>query len=198
MVTHGRRERTSREEAVRRYLELRPIVRAHLTASVPADLHKEFESITAHQLRALLLLPDEGLSMRQLAAALGVMGATVSVLADRLVAQGLAVRLPDAADRRVVRLAPSERGRSLAARAAAQQRRSAAEIFNRLNDVQVEAFLDVLETLAAWTPEAPDASLATTSRVRAARAAGGAPSDAASRTAGSGRTRRQRVSVEAR
>ncbi len=147
--------KADREEAVRRYLELRPIVRARLAASVPTDLHQEFESITAHQLQALLLLPDEGLSMRRLATALGVMGATASVLADRLVAQGLAVRLADPADRRIVRLAPSEGGRGLAARAVAQQRRSAADIFDRLNDVQVAAFLDVLETLASWTPESP-------------------------------------------
>ena len=79
-----RRAKTDREAAIRRYLELRPVVRARLTATVPVDLHEEFESITAHQLRALLLLPDEGLSMRQLALELGVMSATVSVLADRL------------------------------------------------------------------------------------------------------------------
>ncbi len=156
--TREGRPRTDREDAVRRYLELRPIVRARLSASVPADLRQEFESITAHQLQALLLLPDEGLSMRRLATALGVMGATASVLADRLVAQGLAVRLADPDDRRVVRLAPSEGGRGLAARAVAQQRRSAADIFDRLSDVQVAAFLDVLETLAAWTPEAPSES----------------------------------------
>lgn len=148
MGNSGRRPRVDRERAIRRYLELRPIVRARLSAAVPAELHKEFESLTPHQLLALLLLPAEGLSMRQLAASLGVMGATVSVLADRLVAQGLAVRKPDPSDRRVVRLAPSERGQALAARAAEQQRRSAAEIFDRLSDAQVVAFLDVLETLA--------------------------------------------------
>lgn len=144
----GRGCPVDRAHAIRRYLELRPIVRARLTASVPEDLHREFESLTPHQLSSLLLLPAEGLRMRELAAALGVMGASVSVLADRLVSQGLAVRMADPDDRRVVRLAPSERGTALAARAAAQQRRSAAQIFDRLSDDQVTAFLDVLETLA--------------------------------------------------
>lgn len=176
---------TEREEAIIRYLELRPVVLARLTASVPAELHKEFESITAHQLRALLLLPEEGLSMGQLAAALGVMGATVSVLADRLVAQGLAVRLAHPADRRVVRLAPSERGRALAVRAMAQQRRSAAEIFNRLTDTQVVAFLDVLETLAAWEPATLDAVPGGDDRARTAAPVG--QHRAARPTAASGR-----------
>jgi DNA-binding MarR family transcriptional regulator len=192
-----RRVKKNREEAIRRYLELQPIVRARLTATVPPDLHREFESITAHQLRALLLLPDEGLSMRQLAVSLGVMGATVSVLADRLVAQGLAVRLPDPSDRRVVRLAPSEHGRALAERAAAQQRRSAAEIFNRLSDVQVIAFLDVLETLAAWTPETPDASPHSQGGVRAADPVA-PPRTAIPRTTAPGGAHREPVRVEGR
>lgn len=197
MGTNERRPKRNREGAIRRYLELQPIVRARLTATVPADLHKEFESITAHQLRALLLLPDEGLSMRQLAVSLGVMGATVSVLADRLVAQGLAVRLPDPNDRRVVRLAPSEHGRALAARAAAQQRHSAAEIFNRLSDEQVVAFLDVLETLAAWTPETPAASPDATGGLRAKEPP--TPTRAAlARTSEAGGADREPVRVEAR
>lgn len=137
-----------RTQAIERYLELRPLVRARLAGSVPEDLRQEFDSVTAHQLLALQLLPRDGLSMRQLAAALGVMGATVSVLADRLVGQGLAKRVADPSDRRVVRLVPSERGATLVARAVAQQHRSAAQIFDRLSDAQVVAFLDVLETLA--------------------------------------------------
>ncbi|MGH8979506.1 MAG: MarR family winged helix-turn-helix transcriptional regulator [Acidimicrobiales bacterium] len=157
-----------RDAATRRYLELRPVARARLTASVPEDLRREFESLTAHQLRALLLLPDAGLPMHELAAALGVMGATVSVLADRLVAQDLATRVPDPQDRRVVRLAPSESGRALAARAVTQQCRSAAEIFDRLSDAQVIAFLDVLETLAAEGPRTGTALVASTQGVLAA------------------------------
>jgi DNA-binding MarR family transcriptional regulator len=155
MDTDECRPMPDRDEAIDRYLWLRPIVRARLIAQVSPDLQEECESLTAHQLRALLLLPEDGLSMRQLAAALDVMGATVTVLADRLVAQGLAVRLPDPADRRVVRLTPTERGRALSSRAADRERRSAAEIFAMLSDAQVAAFLDVMETLAAGSPGTP-------------------------------------------
>lgn len=186
MSSTGRRQRVDREDAIRRYLELRPVVRARLTASVPESLHREFESLTAHQLLALLQLPPEGLSMSQLATVLGVMGATVSVLADRLVAQGVAVRMPDPADRRVVRLVPSERGQRLVARATAQQRRSAAEIFDRLSDDQVVAFLDVLETLAGGMPDA--ASPGQTDRGVARRAAPSTFSPASDAVTGTSRT----------
>jgi DNA-binding MarR family transcriptional regulator len=142
--------RLSRECALERYLELRPVIRAWLRASsVPPEVQAEFASVTSHQLRALVRMPDTGLCMRELAVAMNVTGATASALADRLVAQGLALREHDPGDRRVVRLVPSERGREMARRVRETQRRSAETLFGRLSDRQVAAFLDVLETLAA-------------------------------------------------
>lgn len=138
-----------RTAAIERYLQLRPAIRARMEASVPADLQEEFTTVTAHQLRALVVLGAEGQTMRQLAAAMGVMGATASVLADRLVGQGLADRCADPRDRRVVRLVPTERGRLLSERYLAAERRTAETLFARLTDRQVTAWLDVLETLAA-------------------------------------------------
>jgi DNA-binding MarR family transcriptional regulator len=146
---------TDRDLAITTYLELVPVVRARLSASVPEELHREIQSMTAHQLRALLLLPSQGTSMGQLATQLGVTSATVSVLADRLVSQGLAVRSRDPSDRRVVRLAPSPKGSTLAARAADQRRRSVGQMFAQLSDGQVIALIDVLRTLAEWKDE-PD------------------------------------------
>ena len=130
------------------YLELRPQIRARMESSVPQDLRAQFSAVTAHQLRALALLRGGGLSMRQLAAALGVVGATTSVLADRLVAQGLAEREHDASDRRVVRLVLTEQGGRVAAKYIEAQRRAARALFDRLSDAQIEAWMDVLETLA--------------------------------------------------
>lgn len=116
---------------------------------MPEELRSQFSAVTAHQLRALALLRDGGLSMRQLAAALGVVGATTSVLADRLVAQGLAVREHDPDDRRVVRLVLTEPGRRVASKYLEAQRRAARALFDRLSEGQIDAWLDVLETLAA-------------------------------------------------
>ncbi len=115
---------------------------------MPPDLRAQFSAVTAHQLRALALLRGGGMSMRQLAAALGVVGATTSVLADRLVAHGLAEREHDAGDRRVVRLVLTDQGRRVAAKYLEAQRRAARTLFDRLSDAQIEAWMDVLETLA--------------------------------------------------
>lgn len=141
---------TGRSEAVERFLELRPLVRARMETAVPPELTAEFQSVTAHQLRALELLPaEDGLTMRQLAAALGVMGATVTELADRLVVRDLARREHDSTDRRVVRLVPTERGRQLADSYRRAQRQAADAAFDRLSAAQVATLLDVMQTLAA-------------------------------------------------
>lgn len=145
----ARKPSTDRADAVTRYLELRPLIKARMEEAVPADLREEFADVTPHQLRALGALPRDGLTMRQVAAAMGVMGATASVLADRLEAHDLARREHDRDDRRVVRLVPTERGWSLARRAEAAHREAAQVLFDRLSDRQVDAWLDVLETLAA-------------------------------------------------
>ena len=87
--------------------------------------------------------------MGELAAFLKVTGAAASVLAERLVGQGLAVRHADPADRRVVRLAPTPDGMAVAERYRDNQRRGVAALLDRLSDAQVAAWLDVMETLAA-------------------------------------------------
>lgn len=142
------RRAEGRDRAIERYLQLRPAIRARMESSVPEVLRSQFSAVTAHQLRALALLGDGGLSMRQLSVALGVVGATTSVLADRLVAQGLAAREHDPNDRRVVRLVLTEQGRRVASKYQEAQRRAARGLFERLSDDQIEAWLDVLETLA--------------------------------------------------
>lgn len=147
--TRPRESKVDREQAVARYLELRPIVRSRMAGAVPQELRNEFESVTPHQLRALLLLPDAGLSMHKLASALEITDATASVLADRLVSQGLVERCSDPSDRRVVRLKASEKGKALAERFLEAQLRAAEDLFDRLSDEQAKAFLDVMETLAS-------------------------------------------------
>lgn len=139
---------SSRAAAVDRFVQLRPVVLARMAASVPPELRAGFESVTRRQLQALDVLPATGLTMRELASALGVSGATATVLGDRLVAQGLAVRATDAADRRVVRLAPSAQGSALIERYREAQRRAVAALLDSLTDEQVAAWLDVMQTLA--------------------------------------------------
>ncbi|MGH9102720.1 MAG: MarR family transcriptional regulator [Acidimicrobiales bacterium] len=139
----------ARQEAADRFMALQPAVMTRMADSVPDELRPECESVTAHQLKALIRLPADGLTMHQLAADLSVSGATASALADRLVAKGLARRGTDPRDRRVVRLAPSPEGADLAQRWRAARRQMIVGLLDRLRDEQVAAWLDIMETLAA-------------------------------------------------
>jgi MarR family transcriptional regulator, transcriptional regulator for hemolysin len=144
----GRRTAAWRAQAVERVVELRPAVLALMRESVPNEL-QGFGQATGRQLQALARLPADGMTMRELAAFLRVTGAAASVLADRLVGPGLAVRLADPGDRRVVRLAPTPAGMAVAERYRENQRRAVGAALDRLSDAQVIAWLDVMETLAA-------------------------------------------------
>jgi DNA-binding MarR family transcriptional regulator len=138
----------SRRHKLERFLELQPIVWAQMAAAVPEEVRGELSSVTAHQLRALVQLARRELTMHELAEAMQVMRPTATVLADRLVARGLVTRVADEHDKRVVRIVPTDHGRSLATRFRAAQRRSVASLFDRLRDEQVDALLDVMETVA--------------------------------------------------
>jgi len=147
-MTPGSRTPAWRARVAARIAELRPVVLALTRESVPDEL-QGFGQATSRQLQALARLPLEGMTMGELAAFLKVTGAAASVLADRLVAQGLAVRHPDPGDRRVVRLAPTSEGMAVAERYRDSQRHAVAALLDRLSDGQVAAWLDIMEALAA-------------------------------------------------
>jgi DNA-binding MarR family transcriptional regulator len=155
-MTAGNRTPAWRAQVVARIAELRPAVLALMRESVPDEL-QGFGQATSRQLQALARLPLEGMTMGELAAFLKVTGAAASVLADRLVAQGLAVRHPDPGDRRVVRLAPTSEGIAMAERYRDNQRHAVAMLLDRLSDAQVAAWLDIMEALAANHEPAPPA-----------------------------------------
>jgi DNA-binding MarR family transcriptional regulator len=144
----GRRTVACQAQIVARVVELRPVVLALMRESVPDEL-QGFGHATGRQLQALARLPRDGMTMGELAAFLKVTGAAASVLAERLVAQGLAARHADPGDRRVVRLAPTPEGMAVAERYRENQRRAVAALLDRLSDAQVTAWLDIMETLAA-------------------------------------------------
>jgi len=145
-----------RAQVVARIAELRPVVLALMRESVPDEL-QGFGQATGRQLQALARLPLDGMTMGELAAFLKVTGAAASVLAERLVAQGLAVRHPVPGDRRVVRLAPTSEGIAMAERYRDNQRRAVAMLLDRLSDAQVAGWLDIMEALAADQELAPPA-----------------------------------------
>ncbi|HVB60161.1 MAG: MarR family transcriptional regulator [Ktedonobacteraceae bacterium] len=70
--------------------------------------------ITMPQFKTLMLVTgSQGMTMGQLAKALGVGLPTVSGIVDRLYEQGLITRGEDPEDRRVTRVAPTARGRAI-------------------------------------------------------------------------------------
>jgi DNA-binding MarR family transcriptional regulator len=157
-----------RDRVVERFLELRPTVLARMQASVPADLQAELGTATPHQLQALVLLPEDGLTMHDLAGRLRISGPAACTLADRLVSQDLAQRLASPGDRRIVRLAPTDKGRALAERYREAQRRAVAALLRSLDDRQVAAWVDIMETLAG-DDEPEEAAPASRSLVGARR-----------------------------
>jgi len=144
----GRPTATWRSQIVARLVELRPQVLALMRESVPQERHG-YGQATGRQLEALASLSPAGITMSQLAADLKVTGAAASVLAERLVALGLAVRHTAPGDRRVVRLAPTREGAKVARRYTDNQRHALAALLDRLTDTQAAAWLDIMETLAA-------------------------------------------------
>ena len=88
----------------------------HFRASIPDAVRAQLGSATAHQLEALHALQltrergDAGVTMNELARMQGCALSTASALADRLLREGLVERVADEADRRVVRLVPTEKG----------------------------------------------------------------------------------------
>jgi DNA-binding MarR family transcriptional regulator len=88
-----------------------------------------------------------GATMSELAAALGVGRAATSELVERLVQKGVVQRVPDAADRRAVRLDLSPRARALAATMQAGWRAEVGAAFDDTPGLDPAALVAFLETL---------------------------------------------------
>jgi DNA-binding MarR family transcriptional regulator len=100
------------------------------------------------QMRALHTLRRHGaLTMREVAAHLGVAMSTVTQLADRLEDRGLVERQPDTTDRRVVRLALTEHGRAALDELHGQRDAQIAAAMDRLAPEERQAVLTGLQML---------------------------------------------------
>jgi MarR family transcriptional regulator for hemolysin len=86
-------------------------------------------------------------SQRELAALLGVDGATLVATIDRLVAGGLAERKPSPHDRRVKLVVLTEQGRALADQVSGQAALLRGTIVKRIDAGRMAAASDVLEEL---------------------------------------------------
>lgn len=137
-----------RDELVERFLELRPVVQKRFSAELEQDLREHLQHVTIHQLTALGRLRQHSLTMRELAAELGVGESAATAVTDRLVRQGLVERRDDPHDRRVVRLELSPAGSTLVERLHESASRKSAAMLEVLSDTQLAWFVDILETLS--------------------------------------------------
>ena len=144
-----------------RLVALVPLLRHRFFSGFPDDLREQMSSVTPHQVEALCHLTGAGaLTMHELAEAQGCAMSTATALADRLLKQKLAERVPDASDRRLVRLVPTARARALTDRFAASKRAAALAAVTPLSDEELATLVDLLVKIAGQEVEAAVADAA--------------------------------------
>ena len=112
---------------------------------------------TVAQTYTLLAFPPQGeLTMNELSERMNLAGSTMTRVVDKLVAQGLVARSRDDADRRVVRVELTDRGRELRA----EMERTYDRLFERLTEHIDEgdraAFLRALRRVTGALTEVAD------------------------------------------
>ena len=139
----------SRAALAEELMTLFPSLRRRFEGLIPDELRAEMREITAHQLEAAGCVAHWGpLTMQELAKKQGCAMSTASAMADRLVKAGLADRVADSADRRVVRLQPTERATELFSRFHAAKRAAAQEALQALSLEEAESLVGLLRKIA--------------------------------------------------
>ncbi len=120
-----------------------------LRGDLPPTVRETLGNITFHQADALRLLHQRGaLTMTELAEAMSASLSSMTQLADRMVHLGLAVRLSDPDDRRIVRLDLSDSARSGVEELTTVQQQALLEAFEVLTDHELSTLMTLLQTLA--------------------------------------------------
>jgi DNA-binding MarR family transcriptional regulator len=146
----GRHAPAGRELLAEQILDLLPRLRRRFEQSCPPELREELATVTVHQLEALrqLCCRQGGMTMAELAASQAIGLSSATALADRLLRQGLAQRTSDPADRRVVRLVPTDAAQQLVERFATAKRRTAVRALDSLDDAEAATLLALLGKIA--------------------------------------------------
>jgi DNA-binding MarR family transcriptional regulator len=147
-------ERRGRRTALlERLADLQPELRRRFEATLPTELRAELAAelgqITVRQLEMLRRIADHGpLPMHEIAELHGVGASGATQLVDRMECQGLVQRQAHADDRRVVRVAATERGAALTQLFRTAQRTGMMSMFGRLDDAELKTFVHLLEKVA--------------------------------------------------
>jgi DNA-binding MarR family transcriptional regulator len=108
----------------------------------------ELVEVSLPQFRLLLVLKQFGrVSSSECAKILGVVGSSVTRLADRLHTGGYLVRGSDPANRSVVTLELTTKGREVVRQVTAYRRRELRRVLDRIDPVERAACADVLRTV---------------------------------------------------
>ena len=151
----------SRAELIDRFFDLQPRVRRWFTRVIPSDLHAQMSAVTVQQMHALHTIARRGaVTMGELAGCLDAASlSSATQMSDRLVKLGLVERLSDPADRRLVRVALSQRGRALLQRREAAWREGVGRALEGLTDEECATLVRLLERAAGPPPTDDTAAL---------------------------------------
>lgn len=139
----------------RRMIELLPQLVRGFARHEHNDLSRG--KLTLPQLWALDLLARQarGCPMNALAHALGISRPTATGLMNRLIAQGLARRVDDPSDRRVVRVMLTAKGRRVLANIWEQKRRTLVNVFGQISPADRAQYLSTLERVVGILGQQP-------------------------------------------
>ena len=128
-----------------------------LVAIAARSLADAGEEVTLTQYRSLVILASRGpQSLAALAEAVAVTPPTASRLCERLVRKGLVHRRSDRSDRRQVRIALTEAGRSLVDVVTARRREVIADLLASIPAADQRSVVAALRQLAASAGEVPE------------------------------------------
>jgi|SRR5438105_2718926 len=147
----------SRADRINRLLELMPRARRQFQANLPEDVSVELANVTPHQFEALHILhrlrdggeAPIGATMNELARQQHCALSTATALVDRLIRQGLADRVPDPEDRRVVHIVPTERGDGLLRRFTSAKQAMMVQVLAPLSDAELATLVRLLDKVAS-------------------------------------------------
>jgi len=144
----GWAETALRDQLVAELCELHPALRRIFEVRPDPEQRALWRPLTVHQLEALMVLARAGsVTMGELCEELDISESAGTALSDRLVGRGLVERRSDPRDRRVVRLAMSERARGMVDAFAEVKRRQMARALSVLDTEDLQALVAILERL---------------------------------------------------
>ena len=148
--------RHSRQD-IGRYMRAMAEMKRRFERALPDDLRDELGGLTLTQCEALgFLAENRAASMHDLARHQRVSMSSCTALVDRLQRQGLVDRADDPADRRVVRVVPTEQGLRFTARFSDHKRRVSLSAIAALSPEELDVFVSLLTRMLAVDPAAED------------------------------------------